>query len=397
VGNFFCSQRIVFTEKSLIMKVSQFHFNHGEWLPRLPQADRANLLIGFGNRQLVGENAFYKKISQSFPAAELIGCTTSGEIFGTEVYDDTFTLTAIEFDNSHVEVLSANISQFMRSFDAGLSMAGTLNKEDLKYVLVLCDGQLVNGSELTDGLNHGIDSKIIVTGGMAGDGNRFKETCVWRNDNIESGQIVLCGFYGEGIRIGHGCAGGWTAFGPDRLITRATGNVLFELDNQPALQLYKSYLGEFSEQLPASALRFPLSLKLADETDSVVRTILNINERDQSMIFAGDMPEGSSARLMRANQPALVDGAVQAATAAKQEMCGAQPQFALLISCVGRRLVLSQRTYEELEAVDEVFDHQCLLNGFYSYGELSPLLSQSLCRLHNQTMTITTFGEVCDA
>ncbi|MGX5203256.1 FIST signal transduction protein [Aliikangiella sp. IMCC44632] len=379
------------------MKVSQFHYNHGEWLPQLPQADRANLLIGFGNRQLISDSDFYQQIHHSFPAAELVGCTTSGEIYCTEVYDDSFTLTALEFENSYVEVLSANINQFMRSFDAGLSMAGTLNKENLKYVMVLCDGQLVNGSELTDGLNHGIDSDdIIVTGGMAGDGNRFKETCVWRGDIVESGQIVLCGFYGDGIRIGHGCAGGWTAFGPDRQITRARGNVLYELDNQPALQLYKSYLGEFSEQLPASALRFPLSLKLAHETESVVRTILNINERDQSMIFAGDMPEGSSARLMRANQSALVDGAVEAATSAQQQLQGAKPQFALLISCVGRRLVLSQRTYEELEAVDEVFEHQCLLSGFYSYGELSPLLSQSLCRLHNQTMTITTFGEVCN-
>ena len=203
--------------------------------------------------------------------------------------------------------------------------------------------------------------------------------------------------YGDAIRVGHGTLGGWDAFGPERIITRSQGNVLAELDNQPALSLYKEYLGEFSEQLPSSALRFPLSLKLPGEADSVVRTILNINEDDNTMVFAGDMPEGASAKLMKANFETLIDGANGAAQGAMKAVAHDQVKLALLVSCVGRRLVLSQRVFEELEAVVEVVGEDIPLCGFYSYGEISPLIDSVQCRLHNQTMTITTFSEVLDA
>jgi hypothetical protein len=251
----------------------------------------------------------------------------------------------------------------------------------------------MNGTEFVQGLQNVLPQDVLITGGMAGDDDRFQETVVWHNASADPDLAVICGLYGDDLTIGHGTLGGWDPFGPNRLITRSEDNVLYELDGENALALYKTYLGDYAADLPASALLFPLEVSRADESDSVVRTILAVDEDAQSMTFAGDMPEGHQARLMRANFDRLVDGAIGAADQAVQSFNDVTPTFALLVSCVGRRLVLKQRVEEELEQVMDVLGTQCTATGFYSYGEISPLSGDMNCRLHNQTMTVTTFSE----
>jgi hypothetical protein len=118
-----------------------------------------------------------------------------------------------------------------------------------------------------------------------------------------------------------------------------------------------------------------------------------IDEENQSMTFAGDMPEGGYARLMKANFDRLIDGAGDAAHATSETLGASKPELALLISCVGRKLVLKQRVEEEVEGVRDVLGEDTVLAGFYSYGEICPHGAFTQCELHNQTMTITTFSE----
>ncbi|MET1257259.1 FIST signal transduction protein [Aliikangiella maris] len=383
------------------MNVSQYHYRDGQWFPALPANDSSQLLLAFGSRQIIKFPFISQQIKNAFSHAQLIGCTTSGEISSTEVYDNSLVLTAVNLANTPIQVINTNINHHQSSFEAGLTLAkelpASLHEDVLRYALVISDGQLVNGTELVSGINEALPRDVLVTGGLAGDAERFSKTVVWHNEQCASGMIVVCGFYGNALRVGHGTLGGWSAFGPNRIITRSKGNILYELDGQPALDLYKNYLGDYSAELPSSALRFPLSLQLAEESESVVRTILSINEDDKSMVFAGDMPEGASAKLMKASNNSLIDGASIAAVGAVEKLQSAEARLALLISCVGRRLVLNQRTYEELEAVNDVTSDDCVKCGFYSYGEISPLLKGNHCRLHNQTMTITTFSEIVDA
>lgn len=375
------------------MRVIQHHFYDNCWHPELPTDDSSQLLLSFGSRQLMQDDDFRQKLKVAFPNADNLGCTTSGEIAGSEVYDESLVVNAIDFEHTKVEVHSANIKDYQSSLDIGQELANRLSEQDLRYVLIISDGHLVNGTELVSGITQSLPEEMLVTGGMAGDGDKFQETIVWHNEVVQAGRVVICGFYGSSIRIGHGTLGGWSCFGPQRVITRSKANILYELDGVAALDLYKKYLGEFSQKLPASALRFPLNLQLDGEKYGVVRTILDINEEDKSMIFAGDMPEGATAKLMKANFDRLIDGANGAAVAAVDKLNNQKAEFALLISCVGRRLVLRQRIFEELEAVEEVIGTDCIASGFYSYGEISPIIDSVQCRLHNQTMTITTFFE----
>jgi hypothetical protein len=350
----------------------------------------ASLVLLFGDRALLSDPDRMAEVKAFHPGTPLIGCSTAGEICGTRVRDGSLVVTAISFE--HTRITQVAVTAGEDSHAAGKLLAGKLLAGDLSHVLVLSDGLRVNGSELARGLRENLPERVVVTGGLAGDGAAFQHTLVCDGSGCGEGRIVAVGFHGERCRIGYGSLGGWDTFGAERLITRSRGNVLYELDGQSALALYKRYLGEFYAG-PAEALLFPLALKTKDADFDLVRTVLSVNEDEQSMTFAGDMPEGSHVRLMKANFDRLIDGAAGAAYGS-QERLGQQPaQLALLISCVGRKLVLKQRIEEEVEEVRAILGEDTVLAGFYSYGEICPHGELMQCELHNQTMTITTFSE----
>ena len=378
------------------MQIEQSRWDQaGGWIPALPGklGTAAQLVLLFGSPDCLRQTAWQNDIKSAYPNAHLLGCSTAGEICGTEVTDETLVATAISFEHTRLHGMSLKHSDVGDSYQAGERLAKSLPPESLVHVLVISDGQHVNGSELVAGLIQHLPKGVTLTGGLAGDGDRFQETLVLWDGPPESNTIAVVGLYGDRIKVGFGSLGGWDAFGPERLVTRSDGNILYELDDQPALELYKKYLGEYAKDLPASGLLFPLSLKIG-EGESVVRTILGVNEAELSLTFAGDMPQGARTRLMKANFDRLIDGAVGAAQTSYQAIGNVSPELALLISCVGRKLVLKQRIEEEVEGVQDVLGSNTALAGFYSYGEISPFTPLARCELHNQTMTITTLSEV---
>jgi hypothetical protein len=363
------------------------------WQPNKPSplGSRADLVFLFGGRENLAQKQLWVDMKRAYPKAHFVGCSTAGEIQQTNVIDDSLVATAVQFEKSSLNVARVQIGQTMNSFQAGAELATSLSKENLTHVMVFSDGLKVNGSELVKGLTENLPRHVAVTGGLAGDGARFKQTLVCADDVPEEGWLVAIGFYGSHLKVGYGSMGGWDSFGPERLITRSKNNVLYELEGKSVLALYKQYLGEAAAGLPATALLFPLSLRVPDQPSGLVRTILSVDEKEQSMTFAGDVPEGSYARFMKANFERLIEGANGSARISRQN--GDSPDLAILISCVGRKLVLKQRIEEEVEAVREVLGNQTVLAGFYSYGEISPFTPNAKCELHNQTMTITTLSE----
>ncbi len=325
--------------------------------------------------------------------AVIAGCSTAGEIHGASVVDDSLSALLISFASTQVRAVLVDVSEAGRSGEAGTEIGRRLSGEGLAHIVVLSDGLRINGSVLTDALRLTLPPGVQATGGLAGDGSRFQETFVGLGADVGPGKVLGIGFYGSAFRVSHGSAGGWIPFGPKRLITKATGNVLYRLDDQAALPLYKKYLAERAAGLPATGLLFPLEI-LADSNaeNGLVRTILAVDEKEQSLTFAGDMPEGHYTRLMRAGCDALVDGAGKAADLALPSRVQGD-KAAILVSCVGRKLVMGQRVEEEVEAVLGKLGAEVQAIGFYSYGEIAPTGVVQQCELHNQTMTLTLFGE----
>ena len=371
-----------------------FWSEDGGWqsLPGSDFNNRASLVLVFGERYLLENATRYEELKMLFPAASIVLSSTSGDILNTQVYDNTITATAISFQKTAISCVSLPIMESSQSREVGKSILNALHKDDLVHVLVIADGGKVNGSELVKGLNS--SGSVSVTGGLAGDASRFEKTLTGLNQAPTEGNVIGIGFYGSNIKVGHGTYGGWDLFGAEREVTKSVGNVLYDLDGRSALDLYKLYLGEKAKDLPASALLFPLGMRFNEDSEVLVRTILSVDHELKTMTFAGDIPQGSIVRLMKANFEKLIDGAENAANASFDFLEYNQAQFALLISCVGRKLVLGPRIEEEVEAVREALGKKPTLAGFYSYGEISPLAKDRSCELHNQTMTVTTFAEV---
>lgn len=358
---------------------------------------KANLVLVFGKRELLEESSHLQEIRQVFPEANIVMVSSAGDILDTNLYEDSITLTAIEFKSTKIKCRLMSGITPESSEDFGRKISESLDPEKLVHLLVFADGKTANGSALIAGINSNLPIGVSMTGGMAGDGADFVKTIIGLDDTPSVGNVVTVAFYGDSLKVGYGSLGGWDAFGLERIITKSKNNILYELDNRSALSLYKEYLGDRAKDLPSSGLLFPIKLTIKNhngEHSEVVRTILGINEKEGSMTFAGDMPEGSRAMFMRANFERIIDAANGASNLSLSDMNNERPDLAILISCIGRKLVLGSRVEEELEAVRKSLGEDPFMTGFYSYGEFCPTVGASnQCSLHNQTMTITVFKE----
>ena len=351
------------------------------------------LVTIFGASPLFDAPHTVQELMRLYPRSHVTGCSTAGEIFGVRINDDSVVAAVAKFERVSLKSASAPVSA-AGSYAAGRQLGDALNAPQLRAVFVLSDGLNVNGSELVRGINAVLPESVVVTGGLAGDGDRFKRTWVLQGGAMRPNVVTATGLYGDALRVGHGSKGGWDVFGIERTVTRSAANVLYELDGRPALQLYKEYLGDRASGLPATGLLFPLSLRAPDdEAKRLVRTILAVDESSQSLTFAGDVPQGYLAQLMSANFDRLVEGAGAGAAACALATPRAAAVLAIAISCVGRRLVLGDYCEEETAATVQALPALAQQIGFYSYGELSPYASGH-CDLHNQTMTLTTFAEI---
>jgi hypothetical protein len=358
------------------------------------QAIAPQLLLVFASVQHFEAGVFTDALRAALPDAIWMGCSTAGEISASGVSDASAVFTAIHFDHPDIRVASARLPDMASSQLVGAKLGKALQAADLNGVLVLGQGVQINGSALIAGIAAEVGDEVMISGGLAGDAGRFTRSYVLGNAGSCDQSVVALGIYGRHLHLSHGSYGGWQAFGPLRLITRFAGNVLYELDGKPALELYRKYLGEYADKLPGSGLLFPFSMMTADAQDiGIIRTILGIDAEAGSLILAGDLIEGGYLRLMHASSDRLIDGA----EAAAELSCAGQSKdssgLALLVSCVGRKLVMGGRTEEEVEAVSRVLGPGAVLAGFYSNGEIGPGPDSRASQLHNQTMTITCLCE----
>ncbi|WP_412478425.1 FIST signal transduction protein [Azonexus sp. IMCC34839] len=362
-------------------------------LGKLKAADPEMLLV-FGDVSYFSDATLHDAVRATFPASIAIGCSTAGEITAHGVDNGTLTLTAVHFDDVPLRQASIQLPNMSASFEVGESLAKELNAPDLKAILLFGPGTQINGSALVRGVAGVVGEKVVICGGLAGDGGAFKQTFTLGRDGVGDRSVVAVGMYGDRLSIGHGSFGGWEPFGPARRVTRSEGNILYELDGEPALAVYKRYLGEHAKGLPASGLLFPFAMLTDDhQANGLIRTILGVDEATGSLTLAGEVQQDGYLKLMHASTDKLVDGAENAAEAAASMLETGAASLAVLVSCVGRKLVMGQRVDEEVEAVVDVLGKHTVLSGFYSYGEISPFAPEGACRLHNQTMTISCLSE----
>ncbi len=376
------------------MKILQASKNGNENWRYLQEKTLLNnpIVMVFGNRYLLEDETVIQEIKKEFSYENLVFASTSGEILDGSMHDNSISVTAIELENSTYVIERENSSNFNGQINLlGEALLEKFPKEKLKHLFVLADGML-DGSKLIEGLERNLSKTISITGGMCGDDARFEKTLSSYNDNPKTGEVVLIGLYGDTLEVTFASAGGWFPFGPERKITKSKDNIVFEIDNKPALEVYKNHLAHRAIGLPSASLSFPLNVTYEGKKQAVVRTILAVDESQHALILAGDAPENSKVQLLMASVDALIDGAQNATELAVQNR-EKKAEIALLVSCIGRKLVMNKRVGEETEYVKESLDECTLITGFYSYGQIAPFNGNDYTNLHNQTMTVTLISE----
>ena len=366
-------------------------------LPGTSPLPSANLVLVFGSVKRFTEGKLQGFLKARYPTAQLVGCTTSGEISPSGVYDDSIQITAIQWEKTIQRVANIKMSGMQNSFEAAAGLAKQLKADSLRTILVISDGLNVNGSELLKGFQSVLGDTPIV-GGLAGDGGAFVKTLQLFNDTISDNQVIAVGLYGNALITSSGALGGWKPYGPPRKVTKSEKNVVFELDDKPALPLYRMYIGEaFSRGLPGTGLKFPLAVIEEGKREvEKIRTLLAVDNKNNSLTFAGNVEEGETVRLCQTNHDRLVEGAGNAANLVMDGLNTNktnQPGLAVLVSCVGRKGVMAEQVGDEVKLVQQILGAQTSITGFYSYGELAPRPNTTDSVLHNQTMTIGYLSE----
>ncbi len=392
----YCEETTYFTPS--IMNVTQLIWKDHQWnIFGDDTAKDPQICILFGTRETLEDKDYYSELRKKYPNADIVSCSTAGNIVDDELLDDVIVANCIASEKTTIKSRLLHFKDYCDEENEicgeklGRNLVHQLDRKELSYLLILSSSNLNAGSFL-NGLNDELMDKIPISGGVAGDNYKFEKTLVGLNEEIGENRIVAISFHGKHLETYHGSKGGWDIFGPERTITKAKGNVLYEIDGKPALDLYKKYLGEKSEELPGAALHFPFSVVDPKTNELLVRGVQNIDTNSNSIILFADVEEGSSIQLMKANFDRVIDGVHDAAEASFQKDRG-MPDFAILISCVARRLVLNQLTEEELTEAKNILGEHTKISGFYSYSELSPIVGDDACHVHNQTMTITSFYE----
>ncbi|HSH72660.1 MAG TPA: FIST N-terminal domain-containing protein [Methylophilaceae bacterium] len=366
-------------------------------LPSASPLPSANLVLVFGSVKRFSDSKLQSQLKERYPSAQIIGCTTSGEINPSGVFDDSVQITAIVWEKTTQRVAHVKMTDMQSSFEAAAGLAKQLKADSLRTVLVLSDGLHVNGSELLEGFQSVLPD-IPIVGGMAGDGGAFVKTLQLFNDTISENLVIAVGLYGNNLITASGALGGWKPYGPPRKITKSDKNVVYEMDGKPALPLYKMYIGEaYAKGLPGSGLKFPLAIIEEGKRDvEKIRTLLAFDAEDNSLTFAGNVEEGVTVRLCQTNHDRLVEGAAGAASLVTGSLASIntiQPGLAICVSCVGRKGVMVEQVADEIVKVQEIMGSQTTVTGFYSYGEFAPRPNTTDSVLHNQTMTIGYLSE----
>ncbi len=371
------------------MLVQRLEYVGSSWRVDRRIVDRSpDIVFLFGRRAEMLDGDIYRALRDIYPYSDIVGCSSSGNILGDRVTDAKIVASAIYFDKGSVRVSIRDFSKWDNQLQLGKDLILALPKGRLKHIFIMADGLKINGSKLIEGANMALPKGISITGGLAGDDENFIESVVMVNGVAKSNRVIAIGFYGDTIEVKSGCFSGWSEFGILRKITKSKGNIVYEIDGKPALELYRRYLGGYAKELPKSALNFPISIKeRRDDSRNLIRSVLGIDEEKKALIFAGDVPTNYYARLMKASVDGLIDGAMEASRQIGE--LNSRVSLGLVVSCVGRKLVLNQLVDEELESIKQVLGNSVNLVGFYSYGELAPFRGSNMCELHNQTMTIT--------
>jgi hypothetical protein len=344
---------------------------------------------------LDGLEEFVKGVREGVGTDQIIGCTTSGEISDNGLSINSAVLGGIVTDCIEFEIVAVQ-GLGKDSAAAGRRLAASFSSTP-RLLHIFSDGLTGNGCAILKGIADVLGGGVPVNGGAAGDNGDFIKTLQFSRNVIHSDAVCGVAFYGD-FRLGTGVQSGWAPIGLAKKVTRAKGKTVYELNGEPALNVFERFLGQHADKLPAIGVEYPLGFIRPIQGGEqgghyILRATMSVNRKDRSITFAGEIPEGAMVNMTCGDKSSILKAAETAAKEARAAMTGTAPEIIFCYSCMARKIVLGGRTEEEIEQIQAEFGPQIPIIGFYSYGEFCPVGSAVQNYLHNETITLSVLGD----
>ncbi|QLE58452.1 FIST signal transduction protein [Nostoc sp. TCL26-01] len=330
-----------------------------------------------------------QQINQAFPKIDLIGGTTDGEISSVlEFQQDSITLML--FCSDEVEIHAGVGRQVADDPIAATKQAVEQAKAKSTATPQLClthpESLTISGVSILDGLKLALGEKFPIFGGLAADQSRYQNTYQFFQTEVLSDAVPILLFCGK-ILFSHGIASGWLPIGKTSTITKVDKNIVYEIDNKPALDFYRYYLDE----LPPS-IEYPLAVFAHNETSFYLRAPISFNPEIGSVTFFADIPEQATIQISEAGNQDILAASQASFITAVNNYPGMEPAGVLFFSCAARRQLLGTKTLKEYQNTRNILNTDLPACGFYSNGEISPIESSGETQFHNETFVTLILG-----
>ncbi len=359
----------------------------------------ADLLLVFASVRFDPE-PLLKGIGSVFLEAPLVGCSTAGEILTEGPSRRSVVVMAIRSDSLRIATgLSMGIRK--NPLQAGRDLATRISQSKLPNphgLLIFPDGLTGNVAEVIRGIQDVLGLSFPIVGGSSADDFAFDRTYQFFHGQVFTDAVAGILLAGP-IALGIGARHGWHPLGKPRRVTRASANIVREMDKQSAVNLYETYFGKAAaslktERLADMSILYPLGMPIPGEEEYLLRNVLRVDP-DDSIVYAGEVPEGSEVRLMMGSKQKALEAARLAAEQAVRSIAPQTPRLGLVFSSCSRERLFGRRAPEEIASIRRTLGNNVPLVGFYDYGEQAPLTATQFhgrSYFHNESVVVVALS-----
>jgi len=320
----------------------------------------------------------------------IMGATTAGEIYANpmdgvyelegsivcmlvEVNSNALAMTVVEVEEEDSYVVGEHIGLWAKSYFRDVA------------IITLTSGLTFDNDAYTQGIiSKGVEYAF---GGASGDNFALKETFVFSNTVISNYGVLALAIDKSRINILGARAFGWGGIGQEQIVTKSIKNIVYEIDDLPAINFYKRYLNVTSQDMPQMGLEYPLEVRRRNG-QIIYRAVLAIDEENGALIFAGHVEEKARVRISAPKGKSIIKEVEKSTSDILSENPMFTPELALVFPCCSRKQILGHLTHLEIEAV--VTSANVPLIGFFAYGEIGAFPGGY--GFHNETF-VTAFLE----
>jgi hypothetical protein len=336
----------------------------------------------------------FEEISSIFDTCDidLLGCTTAGEITDDTLTENSISCLLMDFSKDKYRLHFIHNTEGVA--ETGQALRQLAQDDFQNPAMIICSAGVLNdGEQVVEGLKYYDKNEIPLFGGLAGDDLQILNTYVFNRKEHTNNGIASIVFDSDKVEIKGLATSGWEALGSENTVTKAQGNIIYAINNEPALDFFVRFFGDKEDMdmkgIPLSTVSAQYPLQVMRDADyAVLRSPIYSDEKNRSLTLVGSIKEGDKFRFSISPGIEVIEKTITEFKSFNQET--PDVDALILFSCKGRHAALGPFIEDEIKGIYDQW-HKPMI-GFLSYGEIGNLRN-GICEFHNETCCLVTIKE----